>query len=137
MPSPSARFHRPLVLLAALGVGGGVSLAGCSSRGASVSTGDSFGSAGRAAGGSASGSGKVTIKNYIFGPNSINVKAGGTVSWNNTDQFDHSVSEDDGGFSGEPIHPGASFSHTYATPGTYKYHCGIHNYMTGVVTVTS
>jgi plastocyanin len=146
MPSPSAVSRRPpplrlpvsfrsLVLAAAA-----LSLSACSSSGSSVSTGNSFGSAGSRAGAAAtaaSSSGKVTIKNYTFGPKAITVKVGTTVGWTNTDQFDHSVSQDDGGFTGDPIHPGASFSHTYGTPGTFTYHCGIHNFMTGTVTVTS
>lgn len=144
MPTPLAVSRRPLPLLSAVvAVTAGLSLglAACSSSGSAVSTGNSFGSAGGStattAGTAGSSGGKVTIKNYAFGPKALTVKVGTTVSWNNTDQFDHSVSQDDGGFTGDPIHPGATFSHTYATPGTYSYHCGIHNFMTGAVTVTS
>jgi plastocyanin len=40
-------------------------------------------------------------------------------------------------FTGTPIHTGASYTHTYDKPGTYSYHCGIHNFMTAKVAVTS
>jgi len=33
------------------------------------------------------------------------------------------------------IGPGGNFQHTFATAGTYPYHCSIHSAMTGTITV--
>jgi plastocyanin len=83
------------------------------------------------------GGDNVTISGYKFTPGNITVKVATTVTWTNHDQFDHSVVEDDQAFTGTKIHQGASYTHTYDKAGTYSYHCGIHNFMTATVTVTS
>jgi plastocyanin len=80
---------------------------------------------------------KVDIKGYAFTAGTTAVKAGTTVTWTNDDAFPHSVVDDNGGFSGPPIDPRTTFTHTFDKPGTFAYHCGIHNYMTGKVTVTT
>lgn len=79
---------------------------------------------------------KVDIKGYAFNAGNTEVKAGTTVTWTNEDAFQHSVVDDGGAFTGPAIDPQKTFSHTFAQPGTFSYHCGIHNYMTGKITVT-
>lgn len=82
----------------------------------------------------------VNIVNYAFGPKSLTVKVGTTVTWKNLDQFDHQVASSSGD-------PGLAFvlpaqgadvtaSHTFTAPGTYQYICNIHNYMKGTIVVT-
>ena len=78
----------------------------------------------------------VSISNFAFNPESITVKAGTTVIWTNHDSAAHTVTADDGSWSGS-VPQNASFSHKFSTPGTYKYHCAIHVQMLGTVNVTA
>ena len=80
----------------------------------------------------------VTVSNFTFSPADITVKKGTTVTWANQDSVVHKVQETDGqtGPDGSALDPGKSYSFTYNTTGTYKYHCAIHTEMTGSVTVT-
>lgn len=87
-------------------------------------------------GGGASGSVEVDIKNFAFTPQTVKVKAGGTVKWVNKDNTTHTAT-DKGVFDTGDLSSGASMTVTFAKPGTYKYICSIHNYMTGTVVVTS
>jgi plastocyanin len=85
----------------------------------------------------------VDISNYAFAPADVTVRAGGTVTWTERDPDlagvggTHSVVADDGSFASPPRLPvGQTYVMTFAKPGTFTYHCGIHSYMTGRVTVT-
>lgn len=87
---------------------------------------------------SPSTSSSITIQNFAFSPASTTVKKGTTVTWTNQDSTTHTVTETDsqtGPDSGD-LAPGKSYSFTYSTVGTFKYHCTIHASMTGTVTVT-
>ena len=78
-------------------------------------------------------------RSYKFAPESITVSAGTTVTWNNNDNFTHSVQFKDGGLPTDPLlmQPGASATFAFATPGTYHYQCHLHpQQMQGTVTVT-
>jgi plastocyanin len=77
----------------------------------------------------------VTISGFAFGPVSISVPAGSTVTWTNQDATAHTVTADDGSFDSGSLAQGATFSQTFDTPGTYTYHCAIHSSMTGTITV--
>jgi plastocyanin len=83
---------------------------------------------------------KVTVKDFAFGPKSVSVKAGGTITWTNEDSFDHAIQIDSLKLSGPKFGPQTmptSYSHQFDTPGTYPYICGVHNSMTGTVIVTN
>jgi plastocyanin len=80
----------------------------------------------------------VDIVNYAFAPKALTVKAGMTVTWTERDddlagKGAHTVSGE--GFTSMPVAKGTTYAFTFAEPGTYAYLCGIHNYMTGTVTV--
>ncbi|MPV87830.1 cupredoxin domain-containing protein [Georgenia ruanii] len=75
----------------------------------------------------------VQIKNFAFAPASQTVAAGQTVTWTNDDSTDHTVTADDNSFDSGRLAPGKTFTHTFATAGTYAYHCAIHPNMTGTV----
>ncbi len=70
-----------------------------------------------------------------FAPNPIVVSAGGSVTWTNNDTTTHTSTGDDGSWSSGNIAPGASFSRTFSTAGSFKYHCSLHPGMVGTVTV--
>ena len=77
----------------------------------------------------------VSISNFSFTPGTLTVAAGTTVTWTNNDSTTHTVTSDTGAFGSGNLTPGSSFSHTFAGPGSYAYHCSIHTSMRGTVTV--
>lgn len=81
---------------------------------------------------------KVTIQGMAFNPAAITVKKGTTVTWTNEDPVSHTVTETDGqdGPNSATLSKGHTYTFTYDTAGTFKYHCSIHPDMTGTVTVT-
>ena len=87
-------------------------------------------------------SGAANYPNKGFTPDNITVVLGvnNTVTWTNNDVSIHTVTSSsvpsgaspfDSGF----LDTGATFSYTFTTPGVYEYHCTIHPWMTGTVTV--
>ena len=77
----------------------------------------------------------VTISGFAFGPQSISVPVGSTVTWMNQDSTAHTVTADDGSFDSGPLAQAATFSRTFDAPGTFTYHCAIHSSMTGTIVV--
>jgi plastocyanin len=84
----------------------------------------------------ASSANTVDIQNFAFSPDTLSVPAGTTVTWTNLDSTAHTVTADNGAFNSDDLPTGQTYSFTFNTPGTYAYHCSIHPYMTGTVTVT-
>ena len=79
----------------------------------------------------------VDIAEFTFAPREIEVAVGQEVVWTNSDEFAHTAEGDDGGFDTGSLDAGASSEPvTFDEAGTYSYFCGIHNSMTGTVTVT-
>lgn len=82
----------------------------------------------------------INIENYTFVPSTITVKKGTTITWTNKDQAEHNVVSDDdssqGGPNGPLIGQGETYSFTFDTVGTFKYHCQPHPYMKAEVVVT-
>jgi plastocyanin len=79
----------------------------------------------------------ATIAGFAFHPASVTVTAGDTIAWTNEDPASHTVTADDGSFDTGTLAKGTSGSHTFATAGTFAYHCTIHPTMTGTVTVVA
>jgi amicyanin len=82
---------------------------------------------------------KVEIKSFAFGPASITVKVGTTVTWTNTDDVKHTVTADTESADApksELFGKGLTYSYTFKKAGTYAYHCEPHPYMKGTVVVT-
>jgi plastocyanin len=80
---------------------------------------------------------KVSIENFSFSPATITVKKGTTVTWTNNDTTAHTVTADSGNaFDSGTMEQGKTFSHTFDSAGTFKYHCTLHSDMHGTVTVT-
>ena len=78
---------------------------------------------------------QVTMaKSYRFDPNTIEIKAGQTVTWTNDDNFTHTVRFD--GQSDHKVGRGDSVSITFDKRGTFHYVCSLHsNDMHGTVIV--
>jgi plastocyanin len=77
----------------------------------------------------------ITISNMSFGSNSLTIKAGTTVTWTNADNLSHTVTADDNSFTSGDLGKDATFSHSFATVGTYNYHCKYHSMMTAKIIV--
>jgi len=78
----------------------------------------------------------VTIEDFDFAPPSLDIAAGGSVTWTNKGNSGHTVTADDGSFTSSTIQSGESFTQDFKKPGTYAYHCAIHPSMTGTITVS-
>jgi len=77
----------------------------------------------------------VVIKNFMFTPMSLTVKAGSTVTWKNLDGEPHTVVEDAGLFRSSALDQNDSYAFKFDKPGVYKIFCGIHPYMKQTVKV--
>lgn len=101
------------------GGGGGGNPASCASSGASATI-------------SATGS-------FTFSPSTATITAGQKVCWVNNTGIGHTVTSDNGAFTGGNLANGSTVVVTFATAGTYPFHCSIHpppTYnMTGTITV--
>ena len=84
----------------------------------------------------AQGGSAVSIVDFAFQPASLEVPVGTTVTWTNAGAAPHTVTADDGAFDSGELAPGASFSQTFDTAGSFAYHCEIHPNMTGTIVVT-
>jgi plastocyanin len=80
-------------------------------------------------------SAEVKIDNFSFGPGTLTVPAGTTVTWTNRDDIPHTVVSDDKVFKSKVLDTDEKFSYTFTKPGTYGYFCSIHPKMTGKVVV--
>lgn len=78
----------------------------------------------------------VIISNFAFSPKQISVRAGTKVTWTNKDGVAHTVTSDDGFFESGALGTGSAYSYVFPVPGTYKYHCRLHPYMTATIVVT-
>jgi plastocyanin len=78
---------------------------------------------------------EVKIDNFSFGPATITIPAGTTVTWTNRDDIPHTVVSDDKIFKSKVLDTDEKFSYTFSRPGSYPYFCSIHPKMTGKVVV--
>jgi len=78
---------------------------------------------------------EVKIDNFSFGPQSITVPVGATVTWTNRDDIPHTVVSTDGVFKSKVRDTDEQFSFTFTKAGTYPYYCSVHPRMTGQVLV--
>ncbi|HKU33563.1 MAG TPA: plastocyanin/azurin family copper-binding protein [Candidatus Nitrosotalea sp.] len=83
------------------------------------------------------------LESPFFTPDVLNIKAGTTVTFVNTDGNTHTVTSvkpgtttADGTFDSGFIKSGKAFSFTFNKPGTYQYICMIHSQMRGTINVS-
>jgi plastocyanin len=73
----------------------------------------------------------------FYTPINFTVKAGTPVTWVNRDNTVHTVTSTTALFDSKDIAAGATYTHTFNTPGTYPYYCTYHTWMKGSIIVTS
>jgi plastocyanin len=77
----------------------------------------------------------VKIDNFVFGPQTLTVPVGTTVTWTNSDDIPHTSVSTEGVFKSKVLDTDEKFSYKFDKPGTYPYYCTIHPKMTGTVVV--
>jgi plastocyanin len=78
---------------------------------------------------------EVKIDNFSFGPETLTVAVGTTVTWTNRDDIPHTVVSTDGVFKSKVRDTDEKFSYTFSRAGTYPYYCSVHPKMTGKIVV--
>jgi len=76
----------------------------------------------------------VEIKSFAYGPATLTVPVGATVTWVNEDDEPHTVTAA-GVFASPGLDYDEKFSFTFTKAGRYMYHCMLHPQMTGTVEV--
>jgi plastocyanin len=104
--------------------------------GASCSDGGSSGGSSTGASPSGHKATQVQIKDFAFHPSTLQAKAGTKIAIKNDDKTIHTFTADDGAFDTGQLQPGDNGTVTVKKPGTYEYHCDIHEYMTGTIKAT-
>jgi plastocyanin len=77
----------------------------------------------------------VMIKDFMFSPMSMTIKAGSTLTWKNLDDEPHTVVNDAGLFRSAALDQNDTFQYKFDKPGIYKIFCGIHPNMRETITV--
>jgi plastocyanin len=75
----------------------------------------------------------IAIKNFQYSPETLVVKAGDSITVTNDDGTVHTLTADDKRFDTGNLDGGSKATITVASPGTYTYHCDVHNYMMGKI----
>jgi plastocyanin len=85
----------------------------------------------------AAGPGVVAISDFKFGPETVVVKKGQTITWHNTDSSPHQVTITGAKAQRSSIAlKGQATQLTLADAGVYDYICGLHPAMKGKIEVT-
>jgi len=79
----------------------------------------------------------IGIDNFTFKPDTIMIKAGSTVTWENHDDAPHAIRSVDKKeqYTSEALDTDEKFSHSFSKPGTYEYYCALHPHMRGKIIV--
>ena len=94
----------------------------------------------------------VRMLSDVFSPSSLTISTGDTVRWRSVEYWNntnsgHNVQSNDTDAGGSPLwssgsaqsimNIGSTYLKTFNTAGTYEYHCGIHTWMYGSITVSN
>jgi plastocyanin len=72
---------------------------------------------------------QVVIKDFMFAPMELRIKAGSSVTWVNQDDEPHTVVGDAGLFRSGALDTAMAFTFRFDKPGTYQVFCSIHPQM--------
>lgn len=78
---------------------------------------------------------KIVVKDFMFTPTLLTVRAGTTVTWTNLDDEPHTVVSDTGLFKSGGMDTNERFAFKFDKPGTYRFLCSIHPRMVGIIVV--
>lgn len=79
----------------------------------------------------------VTMSGYAFGPATLTIDAGDTVTWSNRDTAPHDVKTTSGpvALHSPMLAKGGTWAYTFSVPGTYHYYCTVHPDMLATLVV--
>ena len=77
----------------------------------------------------------VSIDNFVFTPDTIEVAVGTKITWTNNDDIPHAVGAKDLSWKSKAMDTGDTYSHTFEKPGTIDYFCTLHPHMQGKIVV--
>jgi plastocyanin len=80
----------------------------------------------------------IAMRNFTFGPDSVRIAAGTTVTWANCEPANidsHTATARDGAWQSGFLAPGAKYSRVFSEPGRFEYFCEPHPFMHGVIIV--
>ncbi len=84
----------------------------------------------------ASGEVMVEIADFAFGPDTVTIPVGGSITWTNNDSAPHTATAMDREvLQSGTLNQGDSFTQVFDTPGTYEYFCEFHPNMSGTIIV--
>jgi plastocyanin len=83
----------------------------------------------------------IAIQTFRFRPAELEIPVGTRVTWNNSDDIEHTVTAGipdsaGGAFNGKLAILGATFAQTFNRAGTFAYFCDRHHFMRGTIRVT-
>ena len=78
---------------------------------------------------------QITLEHATFGPATVTIRVGTTVTWVNNDGDLHTVTSSQGLFASPGLDPGDTFTYRFTAPGTYPYFCAVHPHMKGTILV--
>ncbi len=85
--------------------------------------------------GQASREHRVSIDNFTFRPETLEVPAGTKVVWVNGDDVPHTVRSTEKLFRSGTLDTDDVFEREFSEPGIYEYYCGVHRHMSGKIVV--
>ena len=117
----------------ALLVAAGLAIAGCGGDGDSA---DATGSTSTTASApSAEMTNEVSIADFEYGPDTIEVATGTKVTWTNADTAPHTATADDSSFDTGDLDKGDEATITFNETGEFTYYCRFHPNMKATVEV--
>jgi len=78
---------------------------------------------------------RITIREFMFNPMQLTIKAGANVTWVNQDDDIHTVASDTGLFRSGALDTGNEFTFRFDKPGTYQVFCTLHPQMKATIVV--
>ncbi len=77
----------------------------------------------------------VNIKRAGFSPGTVTINANDAVTWKNTDTIEHQVVANGGSFASAILGAGKTYTRTFKSGGTFRYHDALHPSLKGTVVV--
>jgi plastocyanin len=77
----------------------------------------------------------ASFLSMAYVPDPITLSVGTTVKWVNNDNVAHTVSSQNNLWDSGDIEPGATYSRTFQSTGSFPYYCVFHPLMVGTITV--
>jgi plastocyanin len=78
----------------------------------------------------------VVLRNIAFNPPDLTIQVGTTVDWKWDDRgIAHNVMSVGPGPLDSPLQATGDYDYRFTQPGVYHYHCSVHTYMLGTITV--